>query len=55
MKLIPTRTILASGERIINAYKVTLTKSAIEKLGWKAGDDLKAKYEKDRIVITKEK
>lgn len=53
MKLIATKTTLADGRKIINAYKVTLTKSEVERIGLKAGDELKAKYEKNKITLTK--
>lgn len=53
MKLIPTYTYLASGEKLINAYKVTLTKSEMEKAGFKAGDELMAQYKKNKIILIK--
>lgn len=53
MKLIPTKVTLADGSKLINGYKITLTKSEIEKTNFKAGDELKVKYEKDKLTITK--
>lgn len=54
MKLIATRQPLVNGKKIINAYKVTLKKSEVEKAGFKAGDRLKAKYEKCKITLIKD-
>lgn len=53
MKLIPTKVTLADGRKLINGYKVTLTKSQVEKIGLKSGDELVATYEKDKIILTK--
>lgn len=53
MKLIPTKSTLADGRKIINAYKVTLTKSEVEKAGYKAGDEFNAEYAKDKIILKK--
>lgn len=55
MKLTPTYAYLKNGKRIINGYKVTLTKSEVEKIGLRAGDELQATYEKERIVLKKAK
>lgn len=51
MKLIANKVYLASGEKLINAYKVTLAKTEVEKLGFKEGDELIAEYKEDRIII----
>lgn len=55
MKLQPTYVYKASGLRLINAYKITLSKVELEKSGFKAGDELEAKFEKEKIVIKKKK
>lgn len=55
MKLIPTKVTLADGSKLINGYKVTFAKTEIERIGLKAGDELKPKYEKGKITLTKEK
>lgn len=54
MKLIASKSTLADGKKIINAYKITLTKSEVEKAGFKAGDEFKAEYTKEEIVLKKQ-
>lgn len=54
MKLQPTYVYKATGERLINAYKITLSKVETEKAGFKAGDELKVKFEKEKITIKKD-
>lgn len=53
MKLLPTKVTLADGSKLINGYKVTLSKVECEKYGFKAGDILEAKFERGKIVLVK--
>ena len=53
MKLSANKLTLASGEKLVNGYKLMLTKSEIEKAGFHAGDEFEAKYQKDKIILTK--
>lgn len=53
MKLSANKITLASGEKLVNGYKLMLTKSEIEKAGFHAGDEFEAKYQKDKIILTK--
>lgn len=51
MRLQATNVTLATGKKLINGYKVTLSKLEVEKAGFKAGDELQAEYKKDRIIL----
>lgn len=53
MKLVATKVTLASGGKLINGYKVTLAKTEVEKAGFKAGDEFKAEFKKDSIILKK--
>lgn len=53
MKLVATKVSLASGGRLINGYKITLAKTEVEKAGFKAGDNFKAEFKKDSIILKK--
>lgn len=53
MKLIPTHVYKADGTKLINGYKVTLSKVETQKAGFKAGDELKAEFKKDCIILKK--
>lgn len=53
MKLTANKVTLASGNKLVNGYKLMLTKSETEKAGFKAGDELEAKYQKGKITLTK--
>ena len=53
MKLIPTCIYKADGTRLINGYKVTLSKIECEKNGFKAGDELEAIFKNNEITIKK--
>lgn len=55
MKLCPTYVHLASGNKIVNGYKIGLTKSQVEKSGFVAGEDVDIIYSKNKIVIKKRK
>jgi len=54
MKLLPTKVTLADGSKLINGYKVTLSKVECEKYGFKGGDELKAEFSKNEIKLKKE-
>lgn len=51
MKLTPSYSYLKNGERIINGYKVSLTKSLTEQAGFTTESELEVKYDKDKITI----
>lgn len=51
MRLQATNVTLATGKKLINGYKVTLAKTEVEKAGFKAGDEFKAEYKKDHIIL----
>lgn len=53
MKINATYSRLASGEKIIGAYKISLTKSKTEQAGFVNGEDVDVKYLKNKIIITK--
>lgn len=53
MKLTANKVTLASGNKLINGYKIMLTKSDVEKAGFKAGDELKAIYKENEIILKK--
>lgn len=55
MKLNATYVHLASGNKIVNGYKIALTKTKVEKAGFVAGEDVDVIYSKDKIVIKKRK
>lgn len=55
MKLQPTYVYKATGDRLINAYKVTLSKVETEKAGFKAGDELVASFKNEKIILEKKK
>lgn len=55
MKLQPTYVYKATGDRLINAYKVTLSKVEVEKAGFKAGDELTPTFKQGKITIEKKK
>lgn len=54
MKLHPTKVTLASGQKLINGYRVALSKVECEKYGYKAGDELKAEYTETEIILRKQ-
>ena len=51
MKLVSTKVPLASGQKIINGYRITLKKTECEKFGYKAGDEFKATFYEDKIIL----
>lgn len=53
MKLHATHMRLASGNKIINGYRIALTKSQVEKSGFTDGDDVEITYFKNKIIIKK--
>lgn len=53
MKLQPTSVYKADGTRLINGYKVTLSKVEMEKAGFKGGDELMATYKPNKIILEK--
>ena len=53
MKINATYTNLVNGGRLIGGYKVSLTKSKVEKSGFKNGDEVNIEYKKDKIIITR--
>lgn len=53
MKLQPTNVYKADGTRLINGYKVTLSKVECEKNGFKAGDELEVIFKNNEIKIKK--
>lgn len=55
MKLIATKVSLANGGKLVNGYRVMLTKSEVEKAGFKEGDELVATYSQDKIILEKNK
>lgn len=54
MKLVPTKVTKANGEKLINGYRITLSKSECERHGYKAGDELKAEFSEDKIILKKQ-
>lgn len=53
MKLQPTNVYRADGTRLINGYKVTLSKIECEKNGFQGGDELIPTYKKGKIILEK--
>ena len=53
MKLVPTKVTLANGQKLVNGYRVTLSKTECEKNGFKAGDEFKAEFTETEIKLTK--
>ena len=53
MKLMPTYVYKKDGSRNINSYRISLPKTECEKNGFKAGDEIKAEFTNEKIVLTK--
>lgn len=53
MKLYAVYVRLANGDKIVSGYKISLTKSKTELAGFKNGEDVDVKYQKDKIIIKK--
>lgn len=53
MKLTANKVTLASGDKLINGYKIMLAKSEVEKAGFKAGDEFEPEYKSDKIILKK--
>lgn len=53
MRLNANKITLASGNKLINGYKVMLTKSEVEKAGFHEGDELEAEYLNEKIILKK--
>ena len=44
---------LVNGGKIIGGYKISLTKSMVEKSGFKNGEEVDVEYKKGKIIIKK--
>ena len=53
MRINATYTRLVNGGRLIGGYKISLTKTKVERAGFKNGDEVEIEYKKDKIIIRK--
>lgn len=53
MKINAVYTPLVNGGKIIGGYKISLTKSQVEKSGFQNGEDVEIEYKKGKIIIKK--
>ena len=44
---------LVNGGRLIGGYKISLTKSQVEKSGFQNGEEVDVEYKKGKIIIKK--